>query len=57
MFSSRRTTQISWHSGTKGYWAYDFYSYGLISLYDQYSEGNEICLYEFEKKLNIFSIV
>lgn len=49
VFSSRRTTQISWHSGTKGYRAHDFYSYGFISLYDQYSEGNEICTYEFEK--------
>lgn len=57
MFSSRRTAQVSWHSGAKGYWAYDFYSYGFISLYDQYSEGNEICLYEVKRRQNIFIIV
>lgn len=53
MFSSRRTAQIPWHSGAKSYRAYDFYSYGFISLYDQYSEGNKICLYEFERRQNI----
>lgn len=53
MFSSRRTTQISWHSRTKGYWAYDFYSHGIIGLYDQHSEGNGICFYEFERKQNM----
>lgn len=57
MFSSRRTTQISWHSGAKGYGAFDFYSYGFISLYDQHSEGNEICLYESERRQNMFITV
>lgn len=53
MLRSRRTTQISWHQRTAGDRAHDFYSYGFISFYDQYSEGNEIIPNE---RINIFKV-
>lgn len=50
---SRRTTQISRHQRTEGDWAHDFYSYGFIRFYDQYSEGNKIIAYQ---RMNVFKV-
>lgn len=44
---SRRTTQVSRHSGAEGDRAHDFYSYGFIRFHDQHSEGNEIIIHMF----------
>lgn len=53
MLCSRRTTQVSRHQGAESDWAHDFYSYGVLSFYDQHSEGNEIIPYG---RINMFKI-
>lgn len=40
VFCSRGTAKISWNPGAESHRAHDFCTYGLICLFDKYSEGN-----------------